>query len=59
LSKSPKLIKHDDYDDQLNQLLQIELVKLQRHIITGGLRLLIIFEGRDAAGKDGSIKRII
>ena len=59
MSKSPKTIKHDDYDDQLNQLLQIELVKLQRHIITGGLRLLIIFEGRDAAGKDGSIKRII
>jgi polyphosphate kinase 2 len=59
LSKSPKSIKHDDYDDQLNQLLQIELVKLQRNIITSGLRLLIIMEGRDAAGKDGSIKRII
>jgi polyphosphate kinase 2 len=59
LSKSPKSIKHDDYDDHLNQLLQIELVKLQRKIITSGLRLLIIMEGRDAAGKDGSIKRII
>ena len=59
MSKSPKLSKHDDYDDQLNQLLQIELVKLQRQIITSGLRLLIILEGRDAAGKDGSIKRII
>ena len=59
MSKSPKSIKHDDYDDHLNQLLQIELVKLQRKIITSGLRLLIIMEGRDAAGKDGSIKRII
>jgi polyphosphate kinase 2 len=39
--------------------LQIELVKLQRQVITSGLRLLIILEGRDAAGKDGTIKRII
>ena len=59
MSKSPKLNKHDDYDDQLHQLLQIELVKLQRQVITSGLRLLIILEGRDAAGKDGTIKRII
>jgi len=39
--------------------LQIELVKLQRHIITHGERILVIFEGRDAAGKDGAIKRIV
>lgn len=38
--------------------LQIELVKLQHHIIKNDLRLLVIFEGRDAAGKDGVIKRI-
>lgn len=39
--------------------LQIELVKLQRHVIERGQRVLIILEGRDTAGKDGTIKRII
>lgn len=39
--------------------LQIELVKLQRHIISHGERILVIFEGRDAAGKDGTIKRVV
>ncbi|MGE3703165.1 MAG: polyphosphate kinase 2 [Hyphomicrobiaceae bacterium] len=38
--------------------LQIELTKLQRHLIKNDLRILILFEGRDAAGKDGVIKRI-
>lgn len=38
---------------------QIELVKLQRHVIETGQQVLVIFEGRDAAGKDGAIKRII
>ena len=45
------------YRTQLRNL-QIELVKLQRHIIAEGEKILIIFEGRDAAGKDGAIKRI-
>jgi polyphosphate kinase 2 len=40
------------------RLLQIELVKLQSHIIQKGKRLLVILEGRDTAGKDGSIKSI-
>ncbi|MBX3497427.1 MAG: polyphosphate kinase 2 [Parvibaculum sp.] len=39
--------------------LQVELVKLQRDIIANNHRLLVIFEGRDAAGKDGVIKRIV
>ena len=39
--------------------LQIELVKLQRHFIKNDDRILILFEGRDAAGKDGVIKRIV
>ena len=39
--------------------LQIELVKVQRHIIKHGHKVLVIFEGRDASGKDGTIKRII
>jgi polyphosphate kinase 2 len=38
--------------------LQIELVKLQRHFIECGDRILVLVEGRDAAGKDGVIKRI-
>jgi polyphosphate kinase 2 len=46
------------YKDALYKL-QIELVKLQRHLIKNGDKILIIFEGRDAAGKDGTIKRII
>ena len=37
----------------------VELVKLQKEIIASNLKLLVIFEGRDAAGKDGTIKRII
>lgn len=39
--------------------LQIELVKLQRHLIHEGERLLVVLEGRDASGKDGTIKRIM
>jgi polyphosphate kinase 2 len=39
--------------------LYIELVKLQKEIIASNLKLLVILEGRDAAGKDGTIKRII
>jgi polyphosphate kinase 2 len=36
--------------------LQIELLKLQRHVKSTGMRLVILFEGRDAAGKGGAIK---
>jgi polyphosphate kinase 2 len=39
--------------------LQIELVKLQRQLIQGGDRILVLIEGRDAAGKDGAIKHVI
>ncbi len=49
--------KHLDYEAELLNL-QIELVKLQNHIKETGDRILIIFEGRDAAGKGGTIKRI-
>lgn len=48
----------DDYKQTL-RLLQIELVKLQNHIIKHNDKILILFEGRDAGGKDGTIKRII
>ncbi|MDX1580599.1 MAG: polyphosphate kinase 2, partial [Alphaproteobacteria bacterium] len=45
-----------EYKAQLYDL-QVELVKCQRHIIQKGQRILLIFEGRDAGGKDGTIKR--
>ena len=51
-------VSKEHYRHELHQL-HIELVKLQRHIIQQELKTLIIFEGRDAAGKDGSIKRIV
>ncbi|QWE27502.1 polyphosphate kinase 2 [Polynucleobacter sp. AP-Ainpum-60-G11] len=54
---SKSLVPEHTYEADL-RLLQIELVKLQRHLIQKGKRLLVIFEGRDAAGKDGSIKSI-
>lgn len=47
----------EDYGDELREL-QIELVKLQRDLIADNARVLVIIEGRDAAGKDGTIKRI-
>lgn len=55
--RAPSLAKKA-YKDDLRQL-QVELVKLQRHFIKCNDKILIIFEGRDAAGKDGTIKRII
>jgi polyphosphate kinase 2 len=48
---------HLDYEEEL-KILQIELMKLQKHMQASGDRILAIFEGRDAAGKGGTIKRI-
>jgi polyphosphate kinase 2 len=45
-----------EYEEELRNL-QIELIKVQNHVKTCGLRILILFEGRDAAGKGGTIKR--
>ena len=45
------------YQNELKNL-EIELVKLQEWIKSKGLKVLVIFEGRDAAGKGGVIKRI-
>ena len=52
-----KKITELDYDKNL-RLLQVELVKLQKWINTQKLKVVVIFEGRDAAGKGGVIKRI-
>jgi polyphosphate kinase 2 len=48
----------DEYDLH-KRLLQIELLKLQNWVKSRGERLVIIFEGRDAAGKGGTIKRFM
>ena len=45
------------WGERTKQLLQIELLKLQYWIKASGARLIIVFEGRDAAGKGGTIKR--
>jgi polyphosphate kinase 2 len=45
------------YESEL-RLLQIELVKLQSSLISNGDQILVILEGRDTAGKDGTIKAI-
>jgi len=45
------------YEIELKKL-QVELLKLQNHVKDKGLKILMIFEGRDAAGKGGTIKRI-
>lgn len=46
-----------EYETELHRL-QVELLKLQNHVKENGLRVLMLFEGRDAAGKGGTIKRI-
>lgn len=55
--KADGRLKKKFYESEL-QRLQFELVKLQYWIREKGLRLIVIFEGRDAAGKGGVIKRI-
>ena len=45
------------YEKELSRL-QVELLKFQNHVKDKGLKILMIFEGRDAAGKGGTIKRI-
>ncbi len=52
-----KKIKNSAYERELARL-QIELVKMQEWIKHEGLKVVVIFEGRDAAGKGGTIKRI-
>ncbi|MEV1142965.1 polyphosphate kinase 2 [Micromonospora sp. NPDC049799] len=53
-----KRMDRDEYDQQ-KRLLQIELLKLQEWVRESGERLVILFEGRDAAGKGGTIKRFM
>lgn len=50
-------IKGKDYDAQM-EALQIELAKMQAGLKATGQRLIVVFEGRDAAGKGGTIKAV-
>lgn len=56
-SKKRKKIKREAYERELERL-QTELVELQEWIKHRGLKVIVIFEGRDTAGKGGTIKRI-
>ena len=56
--KKIKKLKKKFYEEELVRL-QVELVKLQEWIKFRGLRVVVVFEGRDAAGKGGVIKRIM
>ncbi|MFA9485931.1 polyphosphate kinase 2 [Moraxella haemolytica] len=51
-------LSRKNYESQKYKL-QIELLKLQHHVKATGQRLIILFEGRDAAGKGGTIKRFM
>ena len=51
-------MKKDEYEEQ-KKLLQIELLKVQSWVRETGQKILMIFEGRDAAGKGGTIKRFM
>jgi polyphosphate kinase 2 len=55
--ESPKVLSKKGYEKELERL-QIELVHLQEWIAHAGLRVAVLFEGRDTAGKGGAIKRI-
>ena len=56
--KISKVLRDIAYEDELRKL-QIELIKMQNWIYDNKKRLMIIYEGRDAAGKGGAIKRFI
>jgi len=52
-----KSLKRKDYEKELGKL-QVKLCDLQRYVKEKGLRVVIIFEGRDGAGKGGTIKAL-
>ena len=56
-SEESASLKRRDYDQELERL-HIELVKLQQWVVHEGLKVCIVFEGRDGAGKGGTIKAI-
>ncbi len=56
-AESPGKLKVKDYDQELARL-HVELVKVQQWVVHKGLKVCIVFEGRDGAGKGGTIKAI-
>jgi polyphosphate kinase 2 len=56
-TQPPEKLKTKDYDRELKNL-HVELVKLQEWVKHKGLKICIVFEGRDGAGKGGTIKAI-
>ncbi len=56
-AKDAKSLSGKEYDKQLKKL-HVELVKLQEWVVHKGLKVCIVFEGRDGAGKGGTIKAI-
>ena len=53
-----KPVSDHEYATEMHHL-QMELVKLQRHVISNGDKILLVIEGRDAAGKGGVVKRLV
>jgi len=56
-TQAPVRMKRSEYDDHLERL-HGELVKLQQWVVAKGLKVCIVFEGRDTAGKGGTIKAL-
>jgi polyphosphate kinase 2 len=56
-SSEPGKLGRKEYDEQLEKL-HIELVKLQQWVVAKGLKVIVVFEGRDGAGKGGTIKAL-
>ena len=52
-----KVLRYVKYENEVEKL-QVELIKLQKWVIESGKRVCVLFEGRDAAGKGGAIRRI-
>jgi polyphosphate kinase 2 len=55
---APRVVSKAAYERELARL-QTELVRMQEWIVHEGLRVIVVFEGRDTAGKGGTIKRIM
>ena len=55
--KAGKKLKEQEYQRELKKL-HVELVKLQQWVVAKGLKVCVVFEGRDGAGKGGTIKAI-
>ncbi len=57
MERAPPKLKRRDYESALTEL-HVELVKLQQWVVHKGMKVCVVFEGRDTAGKGGTIKAI-